>query len=164
MENQGKRGKVIGKPAPDFTLSDHARNYVNLKDSIKVLPAMLAFYPENFGPVCTTQLCDYRDNIDAFLEYDVQIFDISKNDSASHSKFIKKYQFPFTLLCDPNNKVAREFGCTSLLLLGKVSRAIFLINTKGTILYRYVEPIGLTRRKSHELLGVMKQLRDNKLL
>lgn len=164
MDNKSKRGMVVGKPAPDFTLQDHDRNYVSLKESIKVSPAMLVFYPENFSPVCTKQLCDYRDNIDEFSAFGVQIFGISKNNSNSHNSFVKEYDFPFTLLSDPNNKVAREFGCTSVLMLGKVSRAIFLVNTKGIILYRYVELIGLTRRKSHELLGVMAQLRDNKLL
>lgn len=163
MDNQTKRGTVVGKPAPDFTLQDHNRAYVNLMDSIKVSSAMLAFYPENFSAVCTDQLCDYRDNIEQFVELGVQIFGISKNDASSHSKFIDEYQFPFSLLCDPNNSVARQYGCTSLLMLGNVSRAVFLVNTKGTILYRYVEPTTFTRRKSHELIGVINQLRKNNL-
>jgi peroxiredoxin len=49
--------------------------------------------------------------MDEFSEYGVEVFSISKNDSSSHSQVIKENQFPFTFLCDPNNNVAREFGC-----------------------------------------------------
>lgn len=159
-----RRGMVVNKPAPDFTLQDHNREYVNLKDTIAVAPAMLVFYPENFKPVCTEQLCDYRDHIAEFDQYGIQLFGISKNDCHSNKRFLEEHSFPFPLLSDPGDRVARQFGCTSLLLFGKVSRALFIINTKGIVLYRYVEPTAITRRKSHALIKVLEQLRSNSLL
>ena len=108
IDNQIKHGRVVGKPAPNFTLQDHDKNYVDLKKSIKVSSAMLVFYPENFSPVCPKQLWDYRDSIDAFLESGVPIFGVSKNDSYNHSHFAEEYDFLFTLLSDPSSKVARD--------------------------------------------------------
>ncbi len=164
MQSNNRRGIIIGKPAPDFNLQDHTGGFVVFKETIKVLPAMLVFYPGDFTPVCTSQLCEYRDNIDEFNAFGIRIFGISPNDVNSHANFVSEHSFPFVLLSDINNKVARQYGCNSLFMLGKVSRAVFLVNTKGIIIYRYVEPTILTRRKSSELIQVMHQLRDNNLL
>ncbi len=122
------------------------------------------FYPKDFSPVCKSQLCDYRDNIDEFNSFGIQIFGISPNDTESHKKFAAENKFPFLLLSDFENRVSKQYGCSSLFMLGKVSRAVFLINTKGMILYRYIEPTVLTRRKSSVLFQVIEQLRDNNLL
>jgi thioredoxin-dependent peroxiredoxin len=161
MEGQGL---VIGKKAPDFTLKDHLGGYVTLSKVYPVAPTLLAFYPGDFTPVCTKQLCNYRDNFEEFNKLGVQIFGISGNDTQKHAEFAKAYDFPFLLLSDPGQQVAKSFGCTSLLMFGRVSRAVFIINTKGIILYRYVEPTTLTHRKADELAGILSDLRENKLL
>lgn len=155
---------IIGKPALDFTLQDHQGGYVTLTEVIKNTAAMLVFYPGDFTPVCSSQLCDYRDNIEDFNSFGIQIFGISSNDTGSHKRFADEKKFPFLLLSDFENRVAKLYGCSSLFMLGKLSRAIFLINTKGFIIYRYIEPTVLTRRKSSVLLQVIKQLRENNLL
>jgi len=164
MSSETKRGIIVGKPALDFTLQSHQGSYINLKDEIKKAPAMLVFYPKDFTPVCTKQLCDYRDNLSQFKDFGVQIFGISNNDRQSHSDFVAQYEFPFLLLSDPLNETAKAYECSSVFMLGNVSRAVFLINTKGQIIYRYIEPTSLTRRKSDDLLQVIRQLRENKLI
>jgi thioredoxin-dependent peroxiredoxin len=161
MEGQGV---VIGKKAPDFTLKDHQGGTVTLSKVIPVAPTLLVFYPGDFTPVCTKQLCNYRDNFEDFNRFGIQIFGISPNDVQKHAEFAKAYEFPFLLLSDPGQQVAKSFGCTSLLMFGKVSRAVFMINTKGVILYRYVEPTSLTRRKADELVGILTDLKENKLI
>jgi peroxiredoxin Q/BCP len=157
-------GTVIGKKAPDFTLKDHQGGTVTLNQVTPVAPILLAFYPGDFTPVCTAQMCNYRDNFESFIKHGLQVFGISHNDPESHAKFAKEYDFPFLLLSDPENKTAKAFGCTSLLMFGKVSRAVFILNTKGVILYRYVEPTTITRRKADELVGIIDDLKSNKLI
>lgn len=164
MSPESKPGMVIGKSASNFTLQAHTGGYISLKDEVWKSPVMLVFYPKDFTHVCTQQLCDYRDNIDGFKELGVKIFGISNNDRHSHSEFAKKHGFPFLLLSDPDNKVAKQYDCSSLFMLGNVSRAVFLLNRRQQILYRYIEPTILTRRKSHELLQVIQQLRDDDII
>ncbi len=164
MNSETIRGIIIGKPAPAFTLQDNSGNFFNFLESIKVSPAILVFYPGDFTPVCTKQLCDYRDHIEQFHNLGMQLFGISKNDRASHKKFAEEHRFPFPLLTDPNNKVAKQYGCSSLFMLGNISRAVFIVNTKGIILYRYIEPTIITRRTSNDLVKVVHQLRENKLI
>jgi thioredoxin-dependent peroxiredoxin len=164
FEQEKKQGKIIGKPAPMFILRDHKLGTVDLNESLQVSPAMLAFYRHDFHKVCTDQFCDYRDNMEAFTNFGLQIFGISPNDTESQAEFAKQYNLPFLLLSDPNDKVSKQYGCTSFLMLNNISRAIFIVNTKKKILYRYVELTPLTRRTSKFLINVLEQLRANNLL
>ena len=158
------KGAVIGKRAPDFTLANQDGQAVNLGDVLKAGPVMLAFYPFDFGMVCTKQLCNYQENLKAFTSLGIQVLGISRNDPASHKKFRDSYQITFPLLSDPKGHVARAFGCTSYLLLGRLARAVFILNDKGLTLYRYVEPTPLTRRDSAELVQVVEELKAQKLV
>jgi peroxiredoxin Q/BCP len=157
-------GLVIGKRAPDFTLRDHTGQPFVLSQAYQMSPVMLAFYPHDFSPVCTRQLCNYKDHIADFQKYDVQIFGISGNTIEKHRDFSKKYDFPFRLLSDPGNLVAKSYGCTSRLMLGNVTRAIFIVNKPGVLLYRYIEPLTLTRRKAEELVGILADMKSNALI
>jgi peroxiredoxin Q/BCP len=157
-------GRVAISKAPDFSLSDQDGKTVTLNDALKDGPIMLAFYPGDFTPVCTKQLCNYRDNIEDFKKFPISVYAISSDTSASHHEFVNKHGFPFTLLSDPGKSVAKAYNCTSLLMFGGVSRAIFILNKAGMILYQYVEPTTLTSRKASEILGVLADLRTHKLI
>jgi peroxiredoxin Q/BCP len=161
MEGQGK---VIGRRAEDFSLMDQDGGVFTLSKEFPVQPLLLVFYPGDFTMVCTKQLCDYRDNLGDIANLGVRLVGISKNSVLEHAQFAGRYSFPFKLLSDPQNKVAKIYGCTSLLMLGTVSRAVFIINQQGLVLYRFVEPTTLTRKTAQELVGILGDLRSNKLL
>ncbi len=157
-------GTVVGKKAPNFELKDHMGGIVKLSEVLQVAPALLVFYPRDFNPVCVKQLCNYRDNMEEFTRFGLQVFGISENPVDHHQAFAEKYDFPFLLLTDPRHQVAKAFGCTTLLMLGRPSRAVFIINSQGIILYRYVEPTTLTRRSATELVGILNDLKQHGLL
>lgn len=148
-------------PAPDFALESQTHEQVRLSDVLKKGPVLLVFYPGDFTPVCTRQLCNYRDSLESFRRYGVQLVGVSFNTPLQHKAFAAKYGFDFPLLSDPKRDVAKLYGCTSLLMLGNVSRAVFIVSADGRILYRYVEPTTLTRRKADELLEILARLREN---
>jgi peroxiredoxin Q/BCP len=157
-------GKVHVVPAPDFALQDHLGQVVSLAGLIKDGPVVLAFYPGDFTPVCTKQLCNYRDNIADFKNVPVNICGISADSPESHRDFIEKHGFPFRLLSDPGKRVAKSYGCTSMMMFGGVSRAVYVINKKGLILYRYIERTILTSRKADELIAILGDLKKNGLI
>ena len=157
-------GAIVGQRAPDFVLPNHRGESISLSEFIKAGPVLLAFYPVDFGMVCTRQMCNYRDSFDSFKDLGVRILGISSNPAFDHTRFAKKYEFPFDLLSDYDGRVARLFGCTSMLMLGGLSRAVFIVNQKMITLYRYVEPTILTKRSANELLGILGDLRGNGLL
>ncbi len=157
-------GNVVGKMAPEFKLLDETGEPRELKDFISDKPLLLAFYPGDFTPVCTKQLCNYRDSLSDFEGWGIRVVGVSKNDIVSHKRFKEQYQIPFTLLYDPKNLIARAYGCQSRLIFGMVSRAVFIINQGGVILYQYIEPTPLTRRNSDELVNIVKTLQEKGLL
>jgi len=157
-------GTVVGKLAPDFTLPDHRGSTVTLSKAVENGPVLLVFYPKDFTIMCTKQLCNYTDNFDKFSQMGVQIFGISHNAVANHSLFAQKYNFPFSLLADLKHVVTKAFGSTSMLMMGRPTRSVFIISRQRVILYKHVEPTIMTHRSADELLKILQDLRRNSLV
>lgn len=159
------RGQIINRSAPNFTLPQHTGGLFELQGEVTKGPVILAFYPGGaLAPVCTAQFCDYRDNSARFSPFGVRIIGISSDPSAKQSEFAQKQQYPFTFLSDPGNRIAQLYECKSFFMFGAISRAIFIVNQKGMILYRYIEPTTLTRKGSSELVGILTDLREYGLI
>lgn len=89
----------IGQPAPDFTLPDQNGEPVTLS-SLRGQRVVIYFYPKDDTPGCTKEACNFRDRWDAFESHGIKVLGVSKDGAGSHSKFIGKYDLPFTLLTD----------------------------------------------------------------
>ncbi len=151
----------VGTQAPNFKLQNENSEWISLSDFLGKNPVLLVFYPGDFTPVCTKQLCSYQDNYNEFQKHQLQVLGISANSPAEHGKFKAQYGFCFPLLSDTNKETAKNYGITSLFLLGGLSRAVFILSKSGKVLYRYVEPTPLTRRKPKELLQIIESLKTS---
>jgi peroxiredoxin Q/BCP len=144
----------VDDPAPDFTLpADDGSKYTLSKHRGK--RQLLVFYPGDNTPVCTAQLCDYRDGIEEFAQLNIEVVGISADDSKSHQGFRKKHDLPFTLLSDAGGAVAKQYGSWGLL---GMKRSVFLVDEKGVIRYAKVESVALFRRQREELLEAFGSL------
>lgn len=134
-------GPALGAAAPDFKLQDQNGKWHTLADYRGKWVA-LYFYPKDQTPGCTTQACDFRDNIFAYREAGAVILGVSVDDVDSHKAFAEKHGLPFTLLADPTKQTAKRYGVMNF--TGFAKRETFLIDPKGTIVKRYVvsEPKG----------------------
>jgi peroxiredoxin Q/BCP len=147
-----------GKPAPDFTLLDQQGKKVTLS-KLKGSPVILYFYSKDDTPGCTKQACGFRD---AFADYEkagAKVIGVSPDDVASHAKFTKKYDLPFTLLADSGNKVCEAFGVwKEKSMYGKrymgVERTTFVIDAKGVV--RLVFPKVKVQGHSDAVLDALK--------
>jgi peroxiredoxin Q/BCP len=155
---------LIGSVAPNFVLPDDKGVERSLKDLLVKGPLMLVFYPNDFTLVCTKQLCSYQNVFDQFSSFGIQIVGVSHNDIKSHAEFRERYKFNFPLLSDPDKKIFKTYGVTSLFMFGGTSRAVFIISKRGSIIYRHVEATILTHRKVPELLEVLTELNKAKML
>ena len=98
-----------GKPAPDFELTSDAGERVRLSD-LRGRPVVLYFYPRDDTPGCTRQACGIRDAWQRFRERGAVVLGVSPDTEASHARFKQKYGLPFTLLADPDHRVAERYG------------------------------------------------------
>lgn len=144
----------VGTNAPNFQLpaDDGTRFELASRKGQKVL---LVFYPGDETPVCTAQLCDYRDGIESFSDLGVEVIGISKDSALSHQRFKAKRDLPFLLLTDANLLVAKTWGAAGVM---GMKRAVFLIDEEQVVRYAHVEALALFRRSADELLSVIAQL------
>ena len=127
----------VGIKAPDFTLPDKDGKNISLSDFIgkKII---LYFYPKDNTPGCTKQACAFAANFEKFKEIDAVVIGISKDSTASHSKFAAKYNLPFILLSDTELAAIQAYDVwKEKKLYGKVSmgvvRTTYIIDENGTI-------------------------------
>jgi peroxiredoxin len=123
----------IGDQAPDFTLPS-TQGQVTLSVLLRRGAVLLVFYPGDDTPVCTKQLCNYRDNLDVFGDLGVQVVAINPQSAASHAGFADKHRFPFPVVADERGAVCRQFG--ALNFLGMAKRALVLVGRDGRIKWR----------------------------
>jgi thioredoxin-dependent peroxiredoxin len=126
-----------GDLAPDFTLNDQDGNPVSLA-SLRGSRVVLYFYPEAMTPGCTTEACDFRDNLNSFAGAGVRVVGISKDDVAKLKRFAERDRLNYTLLSDEDLAVQQRYGVwgeKSLygkIVLGSI-RSTFVIGEDGRI-------------------------------
>ena len=129
-----------GQPAPDFELQSDTGETVRLSD-LRGKPVVLYFYPKDDTPGCTRQASGIRDAWGEFQRAGAEVFGISADTQASHERFKAKYSLPFTLLADPEHKLAEPYGVGQE---GKRSyeRSTFVIDADGNVvkIMRRVSP------------------------
>jgi peroxiredoxin Q/BCP len=139
----------VGSPAPAFRLQDQAGAWHELND-YRGKWLVLYFYPKDDTPGCTTQACEFRDNIFAFNKLGAVILGISVDDVASHQQFAEEHGLPFPLLADSTKETAKSYGVlrSALGLMEIASRETFIIDPQGRIAKHYaaVDPKGHSQR------------------
>src|SRR5436305_6744819 len=95
--------------APDFELLDaDERQFSSMM--LRGQRALLYFYPAALTPGCTTQACDFRDNLGAFRGAGLIVLGISPDPPAKLRKFREQHDLPFVLLSDPDHRVLEAYG------------------------------------------------------
>ena len=145
---------VAGDVAPAFSLVDQNGKTHKLSD-YKGKWVVVYFYPKDQTPGCTTQACQFTENVFAFSKAGAQILGISVDDEASHKAFekalstnakisaenqkqVQEHGLPFPLLADATMETAKRYGV--LIQRGTMtmaSRETFLINPDGKIAKHY---------------------------
>jgi peroxiredoxin Q/BCP len=144
----------VGDKAPEFSLRDEKGKVFKLSANHGER-LLLVFYPGDNTLVCTRQLCEYRDGVEAFAGLGVRVIGISNDGADSHREFKAKHNLPFTLLTDPDLEVAARYDSKSLM---GMKRSVFLIDEEGVIRYKHIEALAVFRRSRDELLKMIAGL------
>jgi thioredoxin-dependent peroxiredoxin len=149
-------GPTLGGRAPEFKLQDQNGKWHTLAD-FRGKWLALYFYPKDQTPGCTTQACEFRDNIFAFRDAGAAIVGVSVDDVESHKKFSEKHGLPFPILADPTKETAKKYGVLKSYLgtMELAKRDTFLIDPEGRIVKRYVD----VDPKGHSQI-VLKDIKD----
>jgi peroxiredoxin Q/BCP len=118
--------------APEFTLPDQDGHDVSLTALLKDGPAILFFYPADFTPGCTREVCSIRDLHREISHAGLTVAGISPQSPESHRRFREKHNLPFTLLADETKEVIKMFGVNGPLGFW-VQRVTYLVDQNRMI-------------------------------
>ena len=128
---------TVGQKAPEFTLPDAEGTMHSLSD-FAGKNVIVYFYPKAMTPGCTTQACDFRDNMAAFTAKNYVVIGISPDPAKDLQKFIDEESLPFLLLGDLSKDTLNAYGAFGTKnMYGKevqgVIRSTFVIDEEGVI-------------------------------
>lgn len=130
-----------GDKAPAFKLPDSDKKEVSL-DNFKGKNLVILFFPLAFTSVCTTELCNMRDNIADYAVVNADVVAISVDSPFTLDKYKKSENLPFRLLSDFNKEASAAYGSLyenfTLGMKGVSKRSAFVIDKEGTIQYAEV--------------------------
>ena len=98
-----------GQQAPDFTLTDSTGATHRLAD-LAGRRVVVYFYPKASTPGCTTEACDFRDQLDSLKAHGYTVLGISPDSEEALRRFVEREQLTFPLLSDPDHAVAEVYG------------------------------------------------------
>ncbi len=140
-----------GQAAPGFRLQDQNGHWRTLAD-YRGHWLVMYFYPKDFTPGCTTEVCTFRDDIAKLRKAGADVIGVSLDDVESHAKFAEKYRVPFPLLADSKHEVSKAYGVLSSTVgFHYARRTTFLIDPQGKVakVYENVDP----EKNSAQVLG-----------
>ncbi len=151
----------VGAKAPDFTLVDQDRNQVRLSDQAGKNNVVLLFFPLAFSPVCTNEMCTFRDSIAELGKANATVYGISVDSPFALKAFQKDNQLPFSLLSDFNKDVVKQYGVFAedlVGLKGVAKRSVFVIDKNGVVRYRWVSDDARKEPEYGQVRQVTQQL------
>lgn len=150
----------VGDKLPAFK-AETAEGPISNKD-LKGSNVVIYFYPKDDTPGCTTEACEFRDNLPKFKKMNAKVYGVSKDSLKSHAKFAGKYELPFDLISDESGEMCEAFGTwIEKSMYGRkymgIERATFLADDKGVIrqIWRSVKAKG----HAEEVLAAVKNLK-----
>ena len=147
---------VAGVSAPDFTLPSTSGERVTLSQ-LRGKRVLVAFFPLAFSPTCTAELCEMRDDWDAFASRDVVVLPISVDSTYALKEYKQKYNMKVDLLSDFKRDVTRLYGVLNEDRFFS-NRAYFLIDQGGIVRWSHVEENPGLKRTNPELLAELDRM------
>ncbi|WP_239751312.1 thioredoxin-dependent thiol peroxidase [Mammaliicoccus sp. H-M34] len=148
----------IGEKFPKFELKNQNGEIVNSED-LKGSKTIIYFYPRDNTPTCTTEACDFRDNLESFNELNTKVYGISGDSEKKHSNFSEKHSLNFDLLVDEDYKLSEQVGVYQLKKsFGKESmgivRTTFVLDEEGKVIHT-IEKVKV-KTQIEELKNIIK--------
>ncbi|MFP5347809.1 MAG: peroxiredoxin [Actinomycetes bacterium] len=146
MPGQQQRAVERGQPAPEFTLRDQYGQEVALSGFRGEAPVLVLFYPFAFSRICSGELADLREGLDAFTERDVVPLAVSCDPVFALRAWSDAQRFGFALLSDfwPHGAAARSYGVFNE-SAGCALRGSFLVDRQGVVRWSVLGGMGEAR-------------------
>ncbi|MCX5758821.1 MAG: redoxin domain-containing protein, partial [Candidatus Hydrogenedentes bacterium] len=121
--------------------------------------ALIAFYPKAYTPVCTSEMCGFRDDFAHFRDIDTEVVAVSLDKQDKSDQFKHDKELPFNVVGDPEGKIVRAFGVSIVHLpIGEAAkRSVFLVDKQEAV--RYVDAAYDIKSGKESLYKAMEALK-----
>ena len=142
MSNVTSSNVEIGKKAPDFELPDVNMKTHKLSD-YRGQKVVLAFFPAAESPVCSAEMCNFRDSNQELRAIGAQVLGISVDGPFANKMFAQNKQLNFPVLSDYKRDTIRKYGVVmkdlaSLREYDAAKRSIFVLDSDGMVVYKWI--------------------------
>lgn len=154
----------IGDMAPDFELPDIDLKMTRLSEYLGKGTLVLAFFPAAESPVCTTEMCSFRDSLDELQSYESNVIGISVDGPFANKMFVQNRRLSFPVLSDYKRDVINRYGIVMANLgplehYNAAKRSIFVLDHTGRIQYKWVSDNPLIEPNYQEIKAIAKKLK-----
>jgi len=151
----------IGDKAPSFELVDTDLKMRTL-DEFKGKKVVLSFFVAASSPVCTNEMCTFRDSLSELSNLGAQVVAISNDGPFANKAFAEKYNLKFPVLGDYKSKTIRDYDILMPHLLhvkdyDAAKRSVFIVDENGKIVYKWVSDNPLVEPNYKEIKDFLKK-------
>ncbi len=166
---------LIGELAPDLSLFTKEGKEVKLLVKLSEKQTVLIFYRGGWCPYCNLHLAELQGIEKDIVALGYQVIAISPDSPGNLKASLHNHQLSYALLSDANMALSRAFGLAYAVPEASKERlkqssgglnegmlpvpSVFILNTKGEILFEYINPDYKKRLKGSLLLSVLKELK-----
>ncbi len=151
----------VGDKAPGFTLVDTELKMRSL-DDLRERKVVLSFFVAASSPVCTKEMCTFRDSWDQISKLGAQVIGISNDGPFANKAFAEANHLNFPILGDYKSKTIRDYDILMPDLLhvkgyDAAKRSVFIVDEKGTVVYKWVSDNPLIEPNYQEIIDFLKK-------
>lgn len=151
----------IGERAPEFELPDADMKTHRLSD-YRGKKTILAFFPAAESPACTAEMCALRDSLDQLRDLGANVIGISVDGPFANKFFIQNRHLNFPILSDYKRDVIKRYGIVMKNLgplkdYDAAKRSVFILDSSGSVVYRWVSDNPLVEPNYDEIKEVLKK-------
>lgn len=144
----------IGDKVPNILLKDQNGKDFSLYQALEKQAVVLFFYPKDNSPVCTKEVCLFRDAHQDFAAAGALVVGISSDSVRAHANFAQQQNLPYTLLSDPEQVAIKAFQVKNTFFI--TGRETFVIDPKGYLRYKYRSALNAGNHVKKALAEVKK--------
>lgn len=123
----------LGDQFKTKSLKNQFGELIDLSEYIGKKPCIVFFYPKDFTPGCTKEVCSFQDNLAVFNDLGIEVFGISGDNVEKHKRFAEQYKVQYDLLSDEDNSFRKEVGVPSDMFGLLPGRVTYMIDDKGVV-------------------------------
>ena len=151
----------IGDRAPEFELVDTELKMRKLSE-FKGKKVVLSFFVAASSPVCTTEMCTFRDRWSEISNLGAQVIGISNDGPFANKAFAEKFNITYPVLGDYKSKTIRDYDILMPDLLhvkgyDAAKRSVFILDENGVVRYKWVSESPLVEPNYQEIIDFLKK-------